>query len=88
MIKKSLFLTTCLLLVFPVLVFAGEGSDTVGDGNLLLQLRYEYIDNDYDTNYEELVGGDNDFDFFSHSVYLQADYGLTEDQVRERFKGL
>ena len=79
MIKKSLFLATCLLLVFPVLVSAGEGSDTVGDQNLLLQLRYDYSVNDYDSDWDNPVGKDRDFDFSSHSVYLRADYGLTDN---------
>jgi opacity protein-like surface antigen len=76
--RKTILLAVCLLLMFPAFLFAGEGSDTIGDGNLLLQLRYSYIDNDYETEYDDLTDGPNDHDFFSHSVYFQADYGLTD----------
>jgi outer membrane protein W len=79
MAKKSFFVALGLLLVFPAFLFAGEGSDTIGDENLLLQLRYSYIDNDYDTKYEELRDDEWDFDdITSNSVYLQLDYGITD----------
>jgi outer membrane protein W len=78
MARKSFFILVGVLLIFPAFLFAGEGSDTVGDGNLLLQLRYSYIDYDYETDYESFSEGSNDHDFVSHSVFLQADYGLTD----------
>jgi outer membrane protein W len=69
-----------LLLLIPVLTLAGEGSDTVGDGNLLLQLRYSYTENEYDTNYDDLlsISHDSHFDFVNNAAYLQVDYGLTD----------
>ncbi len=56
MLKKSLFLALSLLLVFSFSAFAGEGSDTVGGGKLLPQLRYGYSVSDWDTVSTEMNG--------------------------------
>jgi hypothetical protein len=78
MFKKSLFLALSLLLVVSFSAFAGEGSDTVGGGKLLPQLRYGYSATDWDT-VESLMGGYRDWDINTHSYYLQVNWGILEN---------
>mgnify|MGYP001769363150 CR=1 FL=1 len=50
MFKKSLLLTLSLMLIFSLSALAGEGSNTVGGGKLLPQLRYGYGVSTWKTN--------------------------------------
>ncbi|MBN2224442.1 MAG: TonB-dependent receptor [Deltaproteobacteria bacterium] len=76
--NKLLLLLLSFALVFSVCAFAGEGSDTIGDENMLLQLRYSYSVYDYKSKWEDDLGLYNDFDFSSHAGYLQMDYGIND----------
>src|SRR4030065_2229832 len=73
MLKKSLLLALSLLLVFSLSAFAGEGSDTVGGGKLLPQLRYGYSATDWVTNNATLFA---DWDFNGHNYYAQVNWGI------------
>jgi hypothetical protein len=75
MLKKSLFVTLALMLVFSLSAFAGEGSDTVGGGKLLPQLRYGYSATEWDTH-TLLAGGLSDWDFAAHDYYMQVNWGI------------
>jgi hypothetical protein len=75
MLKKSLFFALLLLLVVAFSAFAGEGSDTVGGGKLLPQLRYGYSVSDWDT-VDDSMGGYKDWDVNTHSYYLQVNWGI------------
>ncbi len=76
---KVLLFSLAFLLAVALSSFAGEGSDTIGDENMQLQLRYSYSINDYKTKWDGDPDWDNDFDFKSHSGYLQLDYGITDN---------
>ena len=76
---KTLTLSLAFLLALSLSAFAAEGSDTIGDENLLPQLRYSYSINDYKSAWEDDLGSTNDFDFKSHSAFLQVDYGITDN---------
>jgi hypothetical protein len=76
MLKKSLFLALSLLLAVSFSAFAGEGSDTVGGGKLLPQLRYGYSATDWDT---VEITSNGDWDFNTHGYYLQANWGVLEN---------
>jgi hypothetical protein len=78
MLKKSLFLALSLLLVVSFSAFAGEGSDTVGGGKLLPQLRYGYSVSDWDT-VEFLMSDARDWDVNTHSYFLQVNWGVIEN---------
>jgi hypothetical protein len=73
MLKKSLLLALSLLLVFSLSAFAGEGSDTVGGGKLLPQLRYGYSATDWVTNDATLFA---DWDVNAHNYYAQVNWGI------------
>jgi hypothetical protein len=75
MLKKSLFLALSLMLVFSLSAFAGEGSDTVGGGKLLPQLRYDFTANDWETH-SFGAGAFTDWDFGAHNYYVQANWGI------------
>jgi hypothetical protein len=76
MFKKSLLLALSLLLVCSFSAFAGEGSDTVGGGKLLPQLRYGYSATEWHTND---VGTFYDWDFGSHDYYAQLNWGVFDN---------
>jgi len=76
MFRKLLLLTLSLLLVFSLSAFAGEGSDTVGGGKLLPQIRYDFTSNDWRTND---TGVFRDWDFDAHSYYAQVNWGIMEN---------
>jgi hypothetical protein len=78
MFKRILFITLSLVMVFSLSAFAGEGSDTVGGGKLLPQLRYGYSVSDWDT-VEALMNGFVDWDVNTHSYYLQVNWGILEN---------
>ncbi len=78
MLKKSLFLALSLLLVVSFSAFAGEGSDTVGGGKLLPQLRYGYTVSDWRTVSAD-VAGFRDWDVNTHSYYAQLNWGVLEN---------
>jgi hypothetical protein len=74
MFKKSLFLALSLVLAVSFSAFAGEGSDTVGGGKLLPQLRYGYSAMEWDT-----VSGFTSvrsWDAGAHSYYAQLNWGI------------
>jgi len=75
MAKKTLLLVIALLLVLSVSSFAGEGSDTVGGGKLLPQLRYGYLSLDWKTN-SSAANGFKDWDVSAHNYYVQANWGI------------
>ncbi len=75
MFKRSLLLALSLLLAFSLTAFAGEGSDTVGGGKLLPQLRYGYSATDWDT-VERSMSGWRDWDVNTHSYYAQVNWGI------------
>jgi len=77
--SKRFILSVVLFLAFSIPAFAGEGSDTIGDENMLLQLRYSYHNNVYRSPWDNPIGSHEDFSFSSHSVFLQADYGITDN---------
>jgi hypothetical protein len=79
MIKRTLFLTLSLLLVFSVCAFAGEGSDTVGGGKLLPQLRYGYSVSDWDRFDSPTTWWVNDWDYNAHDYYLQVNWGAFDN---------
>jgi hypothetical protein len=76
MLKRTLFITLLLVMVFSLSAFAGEGSDTVGGGKLLPQLRYAYSATEWDTTG---VGAFHDWDFGAHDYYLQVNWGVFEN---------
>jgi hypothetical protein len=41
-------------------------------------LKYAYFEDEFDTEWDDLYGSPNEFDFTSHSIYLQLDYGITD----------
>jgi hypothetical protein len=73
MFKRILFITLSLVMVFSLSAFAGEGSDTVGGGKLLPQLRYEYSANEWKTNDTGIF---EHWDFKAHSYYAQVNWGI------------
>ena len=75
MTKKSLFFILSLMLVFSLSAFAGEGSDTVGGGKLLPQLRYDYTNVDWKTN-SSWAGTHRNWETDAHSYYLQVNWGI------------
>ncbi len=75
MFKKSLFLALSLLLVFSLASFAGEGSDTVGGGKLLPQLRYGYSGTEWKTSSAD-VAGFRCWDINAHTYYAQLNWGI------------
>ncbi|MCI0480944.1 MAG: hypothetical protein L0213_05085 [Candidatus Dadabacteria bacterium] len=78
MFKKTLFLTLSLLLIFSLSAFAGEGSDTVGGGKLLPQLRYGYSAVEWDTD-SDAAWNYRDWDVNSHNYYAQLNWGVFEN---------
>jgi len=78
MIKKILFFTLSFMLVFSLAAFAGEGSDTVGGGKLLPQLRYGYSVSDWDT-VSDYMNGFMDWDVKNHNYYLQVNWGILDN---------
>ena len=82
MLKKTFIITIGLLLAIPVFALAGEGSDTIGECQLLPQLRYSYTDNNFDPS-GSIMGFSADLfdvgEYASHSAYIQLDYGITND---------
>jgi hypothetical protein len=75
MFKKSLLLALSLLLVVSVSAFAGEGSDTVGGGKLLPQLRYGYSATEWGTH-SPYAASFRDWDVDAHSYYAQLNWGI------------
>jgi hypothetical protein len=75
MFKKSLFLALSLLLAVSFSAFAGEGSDTVGGGKLLPQLRYGYSATEWDTH-SPYANNYRNWDFDAHDYYLQVNWGV------------
>ncbi len=75
MFKRSLFLALSLLLVVSFSAFAGEGSDTVGGGKLLPQLRYGYSVSDWKTH-SAPANGFRDWDVDAQSYYAQLNWGI------------
>jgi len=73
--RTTTVLTLVALLVFSLSAFAGEGSDTVGKGNLMPQLRYTYSENRYMSGYDK----DTNFLATSNIGDLRVDYGLTDN---------
>jgi hypothetical protein len=74
MLKKSLFVTLALMLVFSLSAFAGEGSDTVGGGKLLPQLRYGYSGTEWKT--VDNLTSNKYYDVNAHSYYAQVNWGI------------
>ncbi len=75
MIRKSLLVTLALMLVFSLSAFAGEGSDTVGGGKLLPQLRYGYSVSDWETHSSAATDFE-DWDITAHNYYAQLNWGV------------
>jgi hypothetical protein len=75
MMKKTLFLALCLVMAFSVSAFAGEGSDTIGGGKLLPQLRYGYSVSNWDTVSADAAGF-RDWDVKAHTYYAQVNWGI------------
>ncbi len=75
MLKKSLFLALSLLLVVSFSAFAGEGSDTVGGGKLLPQLRYGYSATEWESHSAD-ASPYFDWDVHAHDYYLQLNWGI------------
>jgi hypothetical protein len=75
MFKRSLFLALSLMLVLSLSAFAGEGSDTVGGGKLLPQLRYGYSVSDWKTH-SAPANGFRDWDIDAQSYYAQLNWGV------------
>jgi hypothetical protein len=75
MIKKSLLVTLSIMLLFSFSAFAGEGSDTVGGGKLLPQLRYGYSVFDWETH--SIAATDfEDWDITAHNYFAQLNWGV------------
>jgi opacity protein-like surface antigen len=74
--KRPLFLTLALALALMLTAsaFAGEGSDTVGDGKLLPQLRYSYTQTKLVTDLPILSSGE--YNLTDHSIYAQLNWGV------------
>ncbi len=75
MIKKSFFVTLALMLVFSLSAFAGEGSDTVGGGKLLPQLRYGYSVSDWETHSRQ-PSVFSHWEVDAHNYYAQVNWGI------------
>jgi outer membrane protein W len=75
-VKRSLLLvlTLALALLLSASAYAGEGSDTVGDGKLLPQLRYSYMRTNLETDLP-IIGGGN-YELTQHNVYAQLNWGV------------
>jgi hypothetical protein len=78
MLRRSLLLALSLVLVFSLSSFAGEGSDTVGGGKLLPQLRYGYTATEW-TSTSTWMMPERDGDFKTHDFYLQCNWGIFEN---------
>jgi hypothetical protein len=76
MLKRALFITLLLVMVFSLSAFAGEGSDTVGGGKLLPQLRYAYSATEWNTTD---AGVFHDWDFGAHDYYAQVNWGVFDN---------
>ncbi len=73
--KFPLFVATFVLSLSLALgAYAGEGSDTVGDGKLLPELRYSYSQTELKTDFPLLSSGE--YNLTQHDVYLQLYWGL------------
>jgi len=77
MVKKMLLvsITFSFMLVLALSAFAGEGSDTVGGGKLLPQLRYGYGVGDWETNTTS-DGPFHDWEVDGHNYYMQVNWGI------------
>jgi len=73
---KKIISAALLVLALPVFALAGEGSDTVGGGKLLPQLRYGYDVSSWKTHDN---GALTNPDYASHSYYLQVNWGILEN---------
>jgi hypothetical protein len=65
-----------IMMVLSISAFAGEGSDTVGGGKLLPQLRYGYGVSTWKTNDN---GALTSPEYSSHRYYVQANWGILEN---------
>jgi hypothetical protein len=77
MLKRTLFITLCLVMVFSLSAFAGEGSDTVGGGKLLPQLRYGYSVSKWDTHSDDVLM--KHWDVKAHTYYAQVNWGILDN---------
>ncbi len=73
---KRVVLVVFLIMTFSICALAGEGSDTVGGGKLLPQLRYGYAVSSWKTHDN---GALTSPDYRSHSYYVQANWGILEN---------
>jgi hypothetical protein len=56
---------------------AGSGSDTIGACNLVPQLRYSFMENEYDQRNDDWTR--DEWAVRSHSGYFQLNYGVTDN---------
>jgi len=75
MVKKTILLTAVFLMVFSVWAFAGEGTDTVGAGKLVPELRYGYSVSEWKTN-SEFSGPLSKWDVSAHDYFLEVNWGV------------
>jgi hypothetical protein len=73
---RKVVLAALLVLAVPAFALAGEGSDTVGGGKLLPQLRYGYTVSTWKTHDN---GALTNPDYASHSYYVQANWGVLDN---------
>lgn len=76
---KRVTLTIVLIIAFATGVWAGEGSDTVGGGKLLPQLRYGYGVSTWKTNDTITNPPLTSPEYSSHRYYDQANWGILEN---------
>jgi hypothetical protein len=73
---RKVVLAVLMVLAVPMFALAGEGSDTVGSGKLLPQLRYGYAVSTLKTHDNGALTSPS---YASHSYYLQANWGILEN---------
>ena len=76
MLKKVSVVVFLITFAFASFVFAGEGSDTIGAGNLKPQLRYSYERVDYDM---EILIASLDLKNDENTAYLELDWGVHDN---------
>ncbi len=76
---KKIVLTALLLTALSISAFAGEGSDTVGGGKLLPQLRYGYSVSAWKTHDSWLFWLLPSPDYSFHSYYAQVNWGILDN---------
>ena len=75
--RKTIIMAVLMMMLLSISAFAGEGSDTVGGGKLLPQLRYGYSVSEWDTTNDCLVSEPGTIN--AHRYYAQVNWGILDN---------